>query len=72
MNWHDTPQQAMEDYLDALLHEDLLEEPSIEPLKTPSESQASRLADAFSGGGFNEEPREESLQARQLSESMLQ
>lgn len=72
MNWHDTPQQAMEDYLDALLHEDLLEEPSIEPLKTPSESQASRLADAFSGDGFNEEPREESLQARQLSESMLQ
>ncbi|NLW06285.1 MAG: chemotaxis protein CheW [Pseudomonadaceae bacterium] len=72
MTWHDTPQQAIEDYLDALLHDDLLEEPSIEPLEIQGESQASKFAAAFSGGGFDEAPREESLQARQLSESMLQ
>lgn len=55
MSWHDTPQQAIEDYLEALLHDDLLEED--QELDKPS---------------FYEKPKEESLQARQLSESMLQ
>jgi purine-binding chemotaxis protein CheW len=56
MSWHDTPQQAIEDYLDALLHDDLQEA----DVKEASISEAGKQVH-----------REESLQARQLSESML-
>lgn len=55
MSWNDSPQQAIEDYLDALLHDDLPDD-DIEQLQ-------------------NYEPQsqhEESLQARELSDSMLQ
>ncbi|SFX22629.1 chemotaxis protein CheW [Marinospirillum alkaliphilum] len=53
MSWHDTPQQAIEDYLEALLHDDLLEEAPAPADVAPMSLQ-----------------REESLQARQLSDSM--
>ena len=55
MSWHDTPKQAIEDYLEALLHDDLTDDVS------QDENQASES-----------QQQEESLQARQLSESMLQ
>lgn len=69
MNWHDTPQQAIEDYLDALLHDDLEESlvaPSVEQQEVYDEYPSARFSESY------EEPYEESLQARQLSESMLQ
>lgn len=53
MSWQDTPQQAIEDYLEALLHDDLTDDNPVE------EKAAGR------------QEQEESLQARQLSESML-
>jgi len=53
MSWHDTPQQAIEDYLEALLHDDLADTDS-------EENQAPKRQE-----------QEESLQARQLSDSML-
>ena len=79
MNWNDTPQQAIEDYLEALLHDDLFVDED-EPLEEPV--QANKLAfqqEQFQQEqGFQEEqpqeeqPQEESLQARQLRASMLQ
>lgn len=53
MSWHDTPQQAIEDYLEALLHDDLLEE-----------------TDDLTGAVPVLPHREESLQGRQLTDSM--
>lgn len=55
MSWQDTPQQAIEDYLEALLHDDLADNDD------ESEDLASERLQ-----------QEESMQARQLSESMLQ
>ncbi|GLR63900.1 chemotaxis protein CheW [Marinospirillum insulare] len=53
MSWQDTPQQAIEEYLEALLHDDMADE-------SPEEAPAAQSVQ-----------KEESLQARQLSESML-
>ncbi|HKM16418.1 MAG TPA: chemotaxis protein CheW [Marinospirillum sp.] len=70
MSWHDTPQQAIEDYLDALLHDDLLEnsleESSVKPVIEHHQVYDESPSEKFS------EPYDESLQARQLRESMLQ
>lgn len=72
MSWHDTPQQAIEDYLDALLHDDLLEldnaleESSVKPVIEQHQAYDESPSEKFS------EPYDESLQARQLRESMSQ
>ena len=67
MNGHDTPRQAIEDYLDALLHDDDLSEEQ-EPLTQSSEAQDEYQ---YQPPLLTEQP-EESLQARQLRESMSQ
>lgn len=53
MSWHDTPQQAIEDYLDALLHDDLPDD----------DAQPAKAAEIPPW-------QEESLQARQLSDTL--
>ena len=81
MNSHDTPRQAIEDYLDALLHDDEMEQP--ESIMQASETQVLERQ-VLEKQALEEQDNydyqpplltaqpEESLQARQLRESMLQ
>lgn len=81
MNSHDTPRQAIEDYLDALLHDDEMEQP--ESIMQASETQVleTQVLERQvleEQDNYDYQPPlltaqpEESLQARQLRESMLQ